>query len=158
VLRWFSNHLLVDPTLPLPDAYEEALAAGRLYVAFEACGSPVGFDFLADDGGTVHEMGDTAPLGATLRVTPPGLPAGHPADPAPTIRMRLLRAEASGAVEVASTDGTDGAATIEHVTTTPGAYRAEVFILPSHAAPYLADRTHLVREHVWVYSNAIYVE
>jgi hypothetical protein len=158
VLRWFSNHLLVDPAMPVPDAYEDALARGRFYVAFEAAGSPVGFDFIADDSGVTREMGDTASVGATLRATPPALPAGHPSEPAPAIRMRLLRAAAGGGVEVASTDGTDPSASLEHVTTAPGAYRVEVFIDPRHAAPYLADRAALVREHVWVYSNAIYVE
>ncbi len=149
VLRWFSNHVLV-PEVTL-GAIREAIAAGRYYVAFEAFGSPVGFTFTAGD---VH-MGDTAAAGAELVVTRPSLPDDHPQEPAPAVRIRILRAEAGGAVEVAAGEGTE----LRHVADTPGAYRAEVRILPEHARPYLGRLDdELLRELVWVYSNPIYVE
>lgn len=152
MMRWSSNHLLVD-SLDL-EGYEEALRARRSYVAFEVVGTPVGFDFVAQTSGGVAEMGDTVPTGAVLRVTAPRLPADHPADPAPAVRLRLLRSAADGAVEVAIAD----AGELTHVADAPGAYRAEVLVTPHHAGPYLgrlADR--LVREIVWVYSNPIHV-
>lgn len=152
MMYWIQNHLLVDE--PTVAGVREALAAGRLYVTSEVFGTPVGFDFVAEHGGTVHEMGDEAPVGATLRVTRPRLPEGWPAEPAPTLRLRLLRAAAGGAVEVASGDG----AQLEHTVTEPGAYRAEVRMVPEHTRPFLGTRAdRLVREIVWVYSNPIYI-
>jgi hypothetical protein len=153
LMRWFSNHLLVDPALPEPERYEEALRVGRLYTAFEMAGSPVGFDFSASLDGETFEMGDTAPVGATLTVVKPSLPDGHPNDPAPTIRMRILHAAMGGPVEVAAGDGD----TLTFTVAEPGAYRAEVWITPNHTEPYLDARTiGLIRDMVWVYSNAIY--
>ena len=152
MMIWLQNHLLVDDTSPA--GIDDALAAGRLYVAFEVLGSPMGFDFVADDAGTIHEMGDDAPVGATLRVTRPSLPAGFPSDPPPVIAMRILRSTAEGGVVVASGTG----ATLEHVTTEPGPYRAEVTIVPEHARAALGRRADsLIREVPWVYANPIFV-
>lgn len=153
MMIWVQNHVLVDDASPA--ALDEALDRGRLYVAFEIFGTPVGFDFHADRGeGAIAEMGDDAPVGATLRVTAPRLPEGFPADPAPRLTLRLLRSTASGAVEVARSEG----AMLEHVTTEPGPYRAEVRMVPEHARPALGTRADtLIRELVWVYSNPIFV-
>ena len=149
ILRWFSNHVLVSETSVV--AVEEAVAAGRFYVAFEAFGSPVGFSFTA--GGA--QMGETVAAGTVLTVARPALPADHPRTPEPAVRMRILRAATGGAAEVASGNGE----TLVFTPTEPGAYRAEVYITPEHARPYLgAHADELVREHVWIYSNPIYVE
>jgi hypothetical protein len=68
--------------------------------------------------------------------------------------MRILRAGSGGAVEVAEGEG----ASLEHVATEPGVYRAEVLMTPHHAEPYLGRFVaDLVREVPWVYSNPIYV-
>lgn len=153
LMRWSSNHLLVDD-LELASV-RDALATGRLYVVFEIFGTPVGFDFVADDAGMAREMGEDAIVGATLRVVRPVVATGQPgSDAPPPMRLRILRSTATGAVEVASGDG----AMLEHVATEPGPYRAEVRITPDHMRPYLgrfADR--FVREHVWIYSNPIFV-
>ena len=110
--------------------------------------------FVAEAGGTIFEMGDEASAGATLRVTRPSLPPEFPQDPPPQITMRILRAAAGGGVEVAS--GSD--ATLEYTTTEPGAYRVEVRMTPEHARPFLGSRAErLIREIVWVYSNAVFV-
>ena len=152
MMLWISNHLLVRSVDP--EAVDEALSRGRLYVTFEVFGTPMGFDFRAEAAGAVHEMGDDAPLGATLRIVRPSLPEGFPADPAPAIRMRLLRAEAGGAVEVAASDGPE----LIFEALEPGAYRAEVRMIPEHMRPYLGRRADTwIREHVWVYSNPIFV-
>ncbi|MCB9595229.1 MAG: hypothetical protein H6719_21100 [Sandaracinaceae bacterium] len=148
MMFWIENHLLVDDASR--EGVLDALDAGRFYVTTEVFGSPVGFDFTAD--GTI-EMGEDAPVGATLRVTAPRLPDGWPQEPAPVLTVRLLRAEADGAVEVAS-----GPGDLEHVATQPGAYRVEVRMLPEHARPALGNRADvLVREVTWVYSNPIFV-
>jgi hypothetical protein len=154
MMRWHSHHLLVTGTDRA--SVMDALGRGRLYLAFEALGTPVGFDFhAARGGGTVAEMGDTAAVGDTLRVVMPSLPAGFPAEPAPTLTLRILRAAAGGAVEVTSGTG----AMLEHVITEPGAYRAEVRMIPEHARPYLGRYADdMVTERVWVYANPIYVE
>lgn len=151
MMIWHSNHLLVDEV-----SYEgvmDALGRGRAYLTFEVFGTPVGFDFYADDGGSVAEMGGQTRVGATLRLRRPSLPEGFPADPPPRITLRILRAAPAGGVEVARGEGES----LEHVVGEPGAYRAEVRMVPEHARPYLgrfADA--LVREVVWVYSNAIH--
>jgi len=153
MMSWITNHLLVDDHSPA--AYEAALAAGRAFAIFEFFGTPEGLDFVAIDGTTDYEMGMAAPVGATLRAPLPALTVPRPEDPAPSISLHLLRAEAGGAVEVAS--ATD--APLEHTPSEPGAYRLEVRIVPEHTRPYLnrlADG--LIRELPWAYSNPIYVE
>ena len=154
MMRWHTHHLLVRGT----DRSEvlEALGAGRLYVAFEALGTPVGFDFHAQEtDGSVVEMGGTARTGSTLRVVRPSLPEGFPHEPAPEISLRILRAAPGGAVEVASGAGPS----LEHELREPGAYRAEVRVVPEHARPYLGRSADaLLAERVWIYANPIYVE
>lgn len=153
MMRWHTNHLLVDDVGR--DGVMDALRVGRLYLTFEVLGTPVGFDFVAESGSAIAEMGETIAVGATLRVVRPSLPDGFPASPPPTIRMRILRAASGGAIEVAA--GAD--ATLEFTPTEPGAYRAEVWMIPEHARPFL-DRfaDELIRDVPWVYSNPIYVE
>lgn len=148
MLLWIENHLLVDEVTP--DGVAEALDRGRFYVTTEVFGSPVGFDFTAD--GTI-EMGEDAPLGATLSVLAPRLPDGWPSDPPPILTVHLLRSSAEGAVEVAR-----GSGDLTHVATEPGAYRVEVRMIPEHARPALGNRAELLlREVTWVYSNPIFV-
>ncbi|MCC7541088.1 MAG: succinate dehydrogenase assembly factor 2 [Deltaproteobacteria bacterium] len=157
MMRWFGNYVLIDGE-PTHESVREALAARRLFIGFDAMGTPVGFDYVAESpSGETFEMGDTAPVGSRLVVTTPTLGLGGIEDALapPTIRTRILRAAATGAVEVVS----DTSDEVEWVATEPGAYRVEVRIVPEHVRPYIAriaDR--LVREHVWVYSNPIWVE
>jgi hypothetical protein len=152
MMIWMQNHLLVDDVSP--EGIDDALARGRLYVAFEVFGTPMGFDFVADDAGTIREMGDDAAVGAKLRLVRPSLPEGFPNDPPPVIAMRIVRSTPDGAVEVAAGSGD----LLEHVTTEPGAYRAEVRMIPEHARPALGERADaLIREVPWVYSNPIFV-
>ena len=153
MMAWITNHVLVDDVSP--EGMQEGLAAGRLYVVHEVFGTPIGFDFYADDGSTTHDMGGAAPLGATLHVNMPTLPEGFPSDPAPTTSIHVLRSAPTGAVEVAS--GTD--ATLEYTPDEAGAYRVEIRMMPEHTRPYVeASADELVREQVWVYSNPIFIE
>jgi hypothetical protein len=52
----------------------------------------------------------------------------------------------------------EGASDLAVLVDAPGAYRAEVRIVPTHLAPYLASYADLAQnEYAWIYSNAIYV-
>jgi hypothetical protein len=150
LLRWYSNHVLVNDRTR--EGLFAALAAHRHYVAFEAFGVPVGFDFVATaaDGTMPIEMGGTAPLGHVLRVIEPELDPDTPADPPPAIRVRILRSTATGGVEVATGDDM-----LEYTPTEPGAYRAEVRIIPHHAIPYIRSLELEATEMVWIYANPI---
>ncbi len=152
MMMWITNMLLVDEVSP--DGIAEALAAGRLYVTHEVFGTPIGFDFVGESGEARFDMGDDAPLGATLRVTRPRLPDGFPSEPPPIITLHLLRAAEGGAVEVASADADE----LVYVADQAGAYRVEVRMVPEHTRPYLRRSADaLIREKIWVYSNPIFV-
>jgi hypothetical protein len=153
MLRWFANIALVeDPGDPLQ--IEDAYRGGRFFVAFELFGTPVGFDLQATGG---VEMGGTvgAADGATIELTLPAVYQLDPGLPAPAIRGRILHAGASGVTEVASGPGPVLSAPLDAA----GAYRAEVIIAPHHLGPYLGHlgTADADREHVWIYSNPIYV-
>ncbi len=154
MMHWHTHHVLVDAVDRA--SVLEALDRGRLYLTFEVFGTPVGFDFRAEaSDGTIAEMGDTIPVGATLHLVRPSLPEGFPSDPPPTITMRIVRAAAGGGVEVAH--GND--AELTFTTTEAGVYRAEVHMTPEHTRPYLgAYADMLIHEVPWVYANPIYVQ
>lgn len=152
MMSWITNHLLVDERSP--EGVHEALERGRVFVVFEVLGTPRGLDFVAEAEGELFEMGETAPLGATLRVAGPTIDARWPSEGASYV-VRLLRATPEGAVEVASAVD-EG---LEHTPTEAGAYRVEIRMLPEHARPFLGSLADdLVREVPWIYSNAIFVE
>lgn len=155
VFRWFSNELLVRGELTRESAMN-ALAEARVFVAFEAFGTPVGFSFTARVGDAVSDIGARIQLASrpTLEVIAPTVNELSAELPRPVIRVRMLRAERDGRwTEVAA--GTDRAT---FQPTAAGAYRAEVRILPNHTRPYLPGLERIVREVPWVYSSAIYVE
>ncbi|MDX2011829.1 MAG: hypothetical protein SFW67_16670 [Myxococcaceae bacterium] len=153
----FSNHLLVRPGADgLADdrALKQALKARRLFGTFDFLGTPEGFEFVALAGAETKEIGDEVSLrtGVALEVKTPSVRDLDPNAPKPTITTRLLKARADGWDEVASTTE----ATLRHVPTEPGAYRAEVRIVPSHLEPFIGKRRDFVRaSRPWVLSNAI---
>jgi hypothetical protein len=73
----------------------------------------------------------------------------------PDIRARILRVNASGVTEVAEGAGPTLTAPLDAA----GAYRVEVFITPRHLGAYMGHvgPADTQREHVWIYSNPIYV-
>ena len=145
MLRWFSNVLLADGEGP--SEAQAAVAGGRSYVAFEVLGTPVGFDFRLEADGEVWEMGSEAPEG-TLVVDCPTLHPESPRGPeAPEIAVRVYK---DGVVwhEGCGELPTDG----------PGAYRAEVEVVPRHLRPFLGDDPEpWMRPFPWIYGNAIRV-
>lgn len=155
IFRFFSNELLVRGDLTRESAME-ALREGRVFVAFEAFGTPAGFSYTARAGDAVSDIGARVSLASqpTLEAVAPAVHELAAGLPRPTVRVRILRAETDGRwTEVAS-----GAERASFRPTTAGAYRAEVRILPDHVRPYLPGMERLVREVPWVYASAIYVE
>lgn len=161
MMSWLANHVLVRPAADGSwddRALKEAIAAGRLYGVLETAGTPVGFDFRADAEGGVTEMGDGVALAKKpkLVATMPKLRALDPAGPQPVLTLRLLKARVGGFDVVAETQG----ASLEHVVTSTGAYRAEVRMVPRHLEGHLGvfEPELMQRDVAWVYANAIYVE
>ncbi len=158
VFRFFSNQLMVRGE-PTRANVVEALARGRVFVTFEAFGTPSGFAFTArGSDGTVREMGETVSIAAApvLTVTAPTvyeLPRGLPT---PRVRVRLLQAMSNGEWRELMNDATGAA--LSYTPTAPGVFRAEARITPEHARPYIPGMERIVHEVQWVYSNPIYVE
>jgi hypothetical protein len=145
MLRWFSNHLLAEGEAP--SQVQAALTEGRVYVAFEAFGTPVGFDVRLEAEGRVYEMGSDAPPGI-LAVSCPAL---HPFSP---------RGLEEPVVEaVVFKDGAEWARGCgEHRTDGSGAYRVRIDVTPHHLLPFLGDEPEpWLRPFPWVYSNALRV-
>ncbi|MBI2378947.1 MAG: hypothetical protein HYV07_33440 [Deltaproteobacteria bacterium] len=153
-----SNHLLVRPRSDGsfgPEELEEALRTARAYGAFEVMGYPLGFDFHAEDGSELVEMGGEAHLGARLVARLPSVQDLDPTQRAPELFARILRAREGGFDEVARAQG-DATFTV----TSTGAYRAEVRMKPRHLERMLGRyrQDAVFTERVWVYSNPIYVK
>jgi len=154
IMRWFSNYVLV-PDGPVDDlVVKQAVAAGRMYGTFDVLGYPVGFDFRAEAGGTIYELGEQVPVGenATLFVEMPEIWRLHPYGPQPSFTARILKADHGAWIEVASGD------TSLSYDAEPGAYRAEIRMVPEHLRPWCGPRAdEWIVERPWIYSNVIYV-
>jgi hypothetical protein len=149
MLRWFTNTLLLPEGVGGPEAAEQALQSGRLYVAFEVLGTPqtVDVSLLGEDGVT-YEIGDSAPVGGTLQVACPNLAPGSPRGaerPAITVTVfkdGLPFSEGCGEVAVSA----------------PGVYRVRVDIVPYHLRAWLgADPEPWLVPYPWIYTNPIRV-
>ena len=156
LLRWMSNYFLVEERSP--EGVLEALAVGRLYAAFDALGTPDGFDFRAEDECTGRvEMGGTTTVecAPVLRLTVPTVQGLDPSLPDPVIRAAVLRVDGETREEVA----TGSAGEVAYTPETPGVFRAVVTITPEHYRPYYngADEAY-VHEFPWVYGNPVHVE
>ncbi|MBI4699885.1 MAG: hypothetical protein HY744_01755 [Deltaproteobacteria bacterium] len=160
MMQWFSNHLLVRPAKDGSWAdreLAEALRGGRLYGAFEFLGYPEGFDFHATGADGVREMGEEVVLSGgpvTLEVALPHVRQLDAQAEPPELTLRILRATEQGWQEVSS-DKAD----MKYTPSEPGAYRAEVRMVPRHLAAFLSSYADLAAaDFVWIYSNPIYVK
>lgn len=154
--HWFSTYALLEAgSDPSAQDIQDAVGAGRMYSAQDAVGTPEGFDFVAEQGGVTFEMGEEAPAGeTTLRVVTPTVKGLTEIDDPPQITSRILKAEPDGTWTVVAEGGGEVVATVSD----PGAYRAEVRILPHHLVPFLGDDPDsFLHEVVWVYGNLIYI-
>lgn len=139
MMIWFDNVALVDGTDP--QDYEDAVAAGRLFIAFEILGEPGSWDVHYGD----LEFGGEAPLGDELVVSCPTLSPQSPqqGDP-PEITVAVYK---------------DGVAWQDDCGTftpdEPGVYRAVATITPHHLSGFLDDQQALIKPTPWLYSNAM---
>lgn len=171
LMRWFGNHLLVPPGPLTTASLRDAVVHGRGYGVFHIFGEPEGFDFYAlspsPAPGTTFELGDTAPLGATLHLQAPRpLPATETSSE-PVLRLSVLYIAAGGAgSEVVATQSVTAAelqagAALRFDTSlrAPGAYRAEVQIVPRHLLHLLGESAaSYTHEYPYLYSGPIYVK
>lgn len=154
-----ASNLVLTSTLD-GDAIQDSLKSGRSVMAFEALGSPVGFDFVAVQAadGAVIEMGSAARLGAgpvRLEVQAPKLHALWSSKTFPEIKLELWKVNKDGeAQRVASHDGS-----FVYEAAETGAYRVHVTMVPRHLRAYLGDlAAEAERTFPWVISNMIRVE
>jgi hypothetical protein len=156
MLHWWSNYLqLPSGTVVDADNAKMALAAGRSFAAFDYLGYPTGFDFHAESGGKIYEMGDTVPAGTTdLVVVAPTVSGLTSVDTPPEITVRIVKAEGMGWTEIAK-----GMGTVKASAVAPGPYRAEVLIVPNHLTPFLGRTPEkYLTQHLWIYGNSIWVQ
>lgn len=152
LMRWFSNVALIEGDVS-PASVKSAILAGRSFVAFEILGIPEGFDFHAENGGAVTEMGGQTNSGATIVAHAPQVRNLDPAALAPTISMRVLRI-ADGATTTVGEAG--GGEEVRIDAAQPGVYRVEIRIVPKHLRPYLGDQGDpYITERPWLFSNPI---
>jgi hypothetical protein len=149
--RWFSNVVLADDKEP--GAADEAVAAGRLFMAFEIFGTPDDLAFWYDDGGGSElEMGESC-AGCTGGVLHLDCPALSPASPRDGEHDPVVEATVFRDGEVWQT----GCGTFD--VTEAGVYRARVDITPHHLTPFLGDDpTPYLHPFPWVYTNAIRIQ
>ena len=139
MMSWFSNIVLTEGDGP--EDYQGALAAGRLFVAFEVLGTPTGFSVRYG----AHEMGGEAAVGDTLEVVCPTLAPATPQDG--------LQPEITAIVYRDGAPWQTGCGTFP--VTEPGVYRVRVDIVPHHLTTFLDDQAEaFVRPYPWLYSNA----
>ncbi len=158
LLKWISNHLLVSERSL--EAEKDAARNERNFVVIEGLGSPVGYDFYATAGGNTVGMGDAGAFVAgdtTIHVPLPTLhpsaPAGGPAD---LLTIKLKRVLSGGLDEVVATSED---APLDFAATEPGAYRAEIWMVPNHLLPHLGPTPdgYLVPTP-WILTNHLYLQ
>lgn len=153
LMSFFSNHVRTAEPMEL-DVPKRAIKALRSYIAFEALGVPDGFDFRAEAGGEVFEMGDDAPAGATLVLVLPRVYRLDPAAEPPELTGVIYRVDAEGRSEAARGSG---AVVVKNAP--PGVYRAQVQMVPRHLRAHLGDLAdQLIIEYTWIYGNPVFVK
>jgi hypothetical protein len=156
ITRWFSNLISVEGEVTR-ESILTALNAGRVYMAFEIFGTPVGLGFRAESEGQRFEMGATVNRHATSVVSfdlaLPALAQLDSRERTPELILRLLRASNTGWTEVARVNN----ASLHFETSEPGAYRGEIIIRPNHLLRYLPGAAKLIGYRPWIYTNPIYV-
>ncbi len=157
MIRWFNNRVRIAGPLT-PESSKAALRAGHNHIVFESFGTPIGFDFHAQQGDVVTEMGAEVELGGGLALVgelPRLDPRSPQGDVAPELEGRLYRATADGRELL--TAWSEGS--LNYDAPGPGVYRVEVWITPRHLAPYLGEvaPTYVETAFPWIYSGAIFV-
>lgn len=142
MLRWFGNVVWTRPG----ETVEDALRAGRAYVAFDVLGTPAGVDVHLDTADGVVELGGEGRSGDLVVGCPTLSPASPRGPDAPIVETHVFH----DGVEVSDACGTIAAG--------PGVWRVEHRIVPRHLRPFLGSAaTYADRAWPWVYTNAIRV-
>jgi len=154
MMHWFSNYVLVPAGTVDDKVLKQAIKAGRVYGAFHFLGYPEGFDFHAEVGDAITEMGGTIEGdAATLIVKAPRVARLDPAATKPELTVRVLRAADDATWQLVQEGPGDLSVDVG-----PGVYRAEVRMVPHHLLAWLGSTPEkFLNEYVWVYGNPIYV-
>jgi len=158
LFHWFGNHVLIPENQEFDDkASKDAIKAGRLYSSFQFLGYPLGFDFYAEAGDTVWEMGEEIDFEGPieLHVTVPRV-YGRLSEGSdhPMIKGRLLKVTSEDTWEVIAESTSD----FSHTVDAPGVYRADVWMIPHHLSPWLGNRrAEFLKELLWIYSNPVFL-
>lgn len=160
MMSWFSNYVLTDEMSP--DAIKAALRQGRAFVGFDVFGTPVGFDFRAEAGENIAEMGQTISLADAPELILER-PSIYGIDGHVELTLRIIRAHTwqadwkdGGQPDVVA----QGPDTLHFSPTEPGAYRAEILVRPTYLTGLLDSTWNYLaeQEFVWIYANAIYID
>lgn len=157
MMHWWANYAMLPAGTAVTTATTKAaIAAGRTFGSFDYLGYPTGFDFHAEAGGQIYEMGDQVPPGVatTLVATAPTVYGLKPINQVPVITVSILQAQGTGWTVIASGSGTVTAPAVAN-----GVYRAEVQSIPNHLIPNLgtSPQQYLTAPLLWVYGNTIWV-
>lgn len=160
--RWFSNHAWVAKNDP--DDIRKAIGHGRGFSAFDILGFPTGFDFFAINDGVTMELGDEATLadGTVLYIRNPVL-TDPPWDlervddfSGAQLTTKLFKATKQDSTVVLEVEGQGQTAKYEVPET--GAYRVEIWMVPTHVKPGLIGVEELAdADYPYLYSNAIFL-
>lgn len=161
ISRMLSNHFLVRELTPR--AVKGAIKAGQGWVVFEGFGSPLNMDFYAtlNSSATPEHIGPgeskTLTPQTTLTVSLPRVLHHFSSQTEwPVVRILLKRVLKDGADEVvAQSENT----TLYYNVPTPGAYRAEIYIVPKHLREFLGNMPEKAdQEFPWIITNHIYLK
>ena len=153
-----------------PDAFKQALKAGRNWIVFDLLGQATDFDFLAEKDAKYHEMGETLPVGTKLWLRTPSACLPSPSapwalaetqDPSNLTEIRTLVWHiAPGAAKAETILEVKGFAQVASLTAAkPGRYHLETRIVPRHLRKWLKGLgDHADAEQRWLVSNPIAIE
>jgi hypothetical protein len=157
IIKIVSNHLLV--TNIDPDSIKTAIRRGRGWVVYEGFGTPTGMDFYAKTSTQVLGVGDSGRMGGEVSLVVPPVSL-HPLSPrgslSPDIQIEIKKVNSDGGTTtVASSNGSG----LTFNTSTPGAYRAEVSIVPKHLKEFLdVFSKRALQKYTWIVTNHIFLE
>lgn len=158
LLKWISNHLLVNDVTFADE--KDAVRNERNFVVVEGLGFTVATTSTPTPAAAWSAWARPARWcrarrPSTCRYPPlhPSAPGGGPAD---ELTIKLKRVLPGGQDEVVAT-GVD--ASLAFAPTAPGAYRAEVWMVPNHLTPHLGPtrETYLVPTP-WILTNHLYLQ
>jgi hypothetical protein len=160
--RLVSNYVLVKDEgsgVVEPSKVKLSLKQGKSWVVVEGLGIPSGADYSATVGNLTVGTGESLSLAGGNGILSFKAPAVYGLSSSgvepPLIRLQLHQVMAGGQDRViASSTGADLSVTVS----TPGAYRAQIYITPKHLKPLLGEFSDRAdSEFPWIVTNHIYL-